>query len=186
MNAAIAKMLTSGQMSSRNAALAVLTGTVTAMTAQQKRHLWASLCPSAATLPETSPRRKMIKKAIDALLGDACTADDAVDLDLALLTSMARRTLSANPAATPDTDRVCLAIGIIRRYTLLPDPTLGTTLDCEDNDVYGSMRHAHHQMFSWELRMAPDGSRRVPLPWVADVCRVALRILDDLMTQQQN
>jgi hypothetical protein len=128
----------------------------------------------------------MIKKAIDALLGDACTADDAVDLDLALLTSMARRTLSANPAATPDTDRVCLAIGIIRRYTLLPDPTLGTTLDCEDNDVYGSMQHAHHQMFSWELRMAPDGSRRVPLPWVADVCRVALRILDDLMTQQQN
>ena len=172
--AAIEALMPPARLQTYTAAMSVLTEGVGDKSIADKRQLWTALCP-LGPLGKSIPRRKMIDAACGVLMGDAHGPEVALPHDMAVLTSMVERVLSGDL----DKDRVCLALRIIRRHTLLPKAGLKTILECSEADVGKKMLNAGQQLFSWTMRYKPDGtSRPAPLPWVADVCRLALCILD--------
>ena len=172
--AAIEALMPPARLQTYTAAMSVLTEGVGDKSIADKRQLWTALCP-LGPLGKSIPRRKMIDAACGVLMGDAHGPEVALPHDMAVLTSMVERVLSGDL----DKDRVCLALRIIRRHTLLPKAGLKTILECSEADVGKKMLNAAQQLHSWTMRYKPDGSNRpAPLPWVAEVCRVAFCILD--------
>jgi hypothetical protein len=85
------------------------------------------------------------------------------------------RLRSAYPA---DGDRICFALGIVRRC-IIPGATLDSVLaSCPGPDRLGKVLVKLH---SWRMRVTRDGTPCIPIPWVVDLCNVAMRMLDDLI-----
>ena len=177
MNSAMQALLSPDLRATYDVAMAVLAHGIDGKSDAEKRVMWSSLCPFGHR--HGPAMRNLVRAAAGVILGDAWTPEATIGLDTTLLTATVERVL---PADDPDRARACLALRIIRRSTLLlPGATLETVLDCNADEVRGKMRDAHHLLFSWEMRWVDDERRRVPEPWIVDVCKTALRVLDDLM-----
>jgi hypothetical protein len=158
-----------------DAAMSVMTDGVGDMSDAGKRAKWAAL---QAQAKPGQAMRKLILAATGVMVGSPRKLGDAMDLDTAVLTVRVRHMLTADH---PDTERVLLALRIIRRFTHLPGADLQTILECDDGDVRVRMTAASRLLFSWEMQWDVDNVRRVVAPWIAGVCKTAMRILDDLL-----
>lgn len=172
MVAALTAIMSPSDLAAYHAARGVLTSGIGGDTDADKRATWATLCIMNQP-PPPSNLIAMIKTACGVFIGDACSATEALDVDTAVL----------DQSVTTwgvDNERAKFALRIIRRCTMLPGESLAIVLSCRPEEVDDRLRHAHHLMFSWEMRsMLPDGTRRRPVPWIADACQVALRLLDE-------
>lgn len=180
--AAYAALMSPNRLKIYNAAMSVLTGDglfdkQVHADPEQRSKSWMALCPPARQC-QSPPWRKLINAASGVLMGDPCEPEAALSQDMAILKAAVDRVLSGGP----DRHRACLALSIIRRSTLLPKATLMTVLQCGDQKEVGTkMLQVSSTLFSWAMRWSPDGSERAPPePWVADVCKTAMRILHDM------
>jgi hypothetical protein len=74
--------------------------------------------------------------------------------------------------------RASYALSIVRRC-VLRGATLESVFACRpDADKLGE---ALDRLHSWRALYDSDGARRVPTPWIADLCSVAMRMLNDLL-----
>ena len=160
-----------------DAAIAVMSTGVDNMDAAEKRGKWAALMAPSGPIKPSPAMRKLILAASGVIMGTPWNPEDVIELDTNLLTARVAHKLAEHT----DMGRVSLALRIIRRVAHMPGADLPTILECGVDDVRAKMRDAHNTMFSWEMQWGPDNVRRVPEPWIADVCKTALRLLDDLL-----
>jgi hypothetical protein len=114
----------------------------------------------------------MVKAAYGVMFGASWGAPIASKFADATVDTMLR---SAYPI---DGARACYALGIIRRC-IVPGATLDTVLD--GGPTSAKLGEALDTLHSWRMLFGTDGARRVPTPWIADMCKVAMRMLDDLI-----
>lgn len=176
--AAMAAVVPRADLNAYRAACPVLGG-IEGKSDAEKQAIWATLCiPQPPPLSDNA--KTMLKKACGVFMGDPCSPADALGIAEAFIVAAVDATMTIRNH--PDTARVRLALRILTRRSMLINPTLEKVLACVDAEVDDRLREAHHLMFPWEMRrMSPDGTRRRPIPWVADLCKAALRLIDDLL-----
>ena len=178
MAAALASVVPQDDLKAYRAALPVLKG-IEGKSYAEKQAVWATLCiPQPPPLSDNAI--EILKKACGVFMGDPCSPADALRIAETFVAAAVDTTMTMRDH--PDAARVRFALPTILRCTMLPNPPLPTVLACVDADVDDRLRDAHHLLFTWEMRrMLSDGTRRVPVPWIDDVCKTTLRLLDDLL-----
>jgi hypothetical protein len=158
-----------------DAAYVVISQGVEGKSDAEKREIWGKICP-LNTARSTRPFRDMVQVACDVFVGKRrANNNDLMDLVIDVA-------VAAVPDEHIDADRLRFALPIVYRCTMLPFPTPSVVLECEAAEVDEHLRAAYNLLFSWELRaLQPDGTRRVPEPWVAKICATALRLLDCIL-----
>ena len=180
MNAALGAVLSHSDLKAYHAARSVFGG-LDGKSDAEKQAMWAKLCISQPP-PLSDNAIAMLKNACGVFMGVPCSPADALGIADAFVAAAVDTTMTMRDHL--DAARVRFAFRIILRRTMLINPTLETVLACVNGEVDDRLREAHHLMFPWEMRrMSPDGTRRVPVPWVADLCKTTLRLLDDLMNK---
>ena len=172
---ALAALLSPGDCAVYRVARRVLTGGVVGMSDAEKRQDWGAMC----VLNPIGCLKPVVNAACSVIMGEPRIIEHVSQTDARFLETCVRSLLHDNP----DVDRVCFTLRTLRRYAMLPSGApLAAVLECDEGAVDANLRRAYRLLFSWEMKMkAPDGTRRVPTPWVAELCRITLSVLDTLV-----